>query len=84
MAPEAMDELMEVSRSTFLGCASSGYNVFKTLDAVTQSVLAGFHSGLAESESRARMAAPKITPARDSVSAVEAAKRDQTEPALAS
>ena len=43
MAPEDLDEALEVTRPTFLASAQSGYNVFATLDAVTQKVLRNFH-----------------------------------------
>ena len=43
MAREDLDEALEVSRPAFLSSAQSGYNVFATLDAVTQKVLRNFH-----------------------------------------
>ncbi|MBL9152143.1 MAG: GTPase domain-containing protein [Verrucomicrobiales bacterium] len=43
MAPEEMDEALGVTRPTYLACAGTGYNVFATLDAVTQKVLRDFH-----------------------------------------
>lgn len=43
MPPEEMDEALSVTRPTFLASAASGYNVFATLDAVTQKVLRDFH-----------------------------------------
>lgn len=43
MAPEELDHALGVTRPTFLASAKSGYNVFSTLDAVTQKVLRNFH-----------------------------------------
>lgn len=43
MPPEEMDEALGVTRPTYLACANQGYNVFATLDAVTQMVLRDFH-----------------------------------------
>lgn len=43
MSPEDLDEALEVARPSFLASAQSGYNVFATLDAVTQKVLRNFH-----------------------------------------
>lgn len=44
MRPEEMDEALGVARPSFLACAKSGYNVFATLDAVSQEVLRHFHT----------------------------------------
>ncbi|MCB1091577.1 MAG: hypothetical protein KDL87_08600, partial [Verrucomicrobiae bacterium] len=43
MRPEDMDEALGATRPSYLACANSGYNVFATLDAVTQTVLREFH-----------------------------------------
>ncbi len=42
--PELLDESLEVTQPSFLACATSGYQVFATLDRVTQQVLKGFHA----------------------------------------
>lgn len=41
--PEEMDEALNVTRPSFLSCAKTGYQVFATLDHITQEVLRGFH-----------------------------------------
>ena len=72
MRPEEMDEALRVTRPTFLACANSGYNVFATLDAVTQKVLRDFHHRrrlrvLREEESAAAsVAIPTSTPRQTS------------------
>lgn len=43
MSPHQMDEILEVNDPSFLTCATSGYQVFATLDAITQIVLKNFH-----------------------------------------
>tara|TARA_R110000850_G_scaffold9033_29_gene33401 strand:+ start:1014 stop:1667 length:654 start_codon:yes stop_codon:yes gene_type:complete len=51
--PVAFDEAFNVSSPSFLSCAVSGYQVFATLDWLTQRVLKGFHaSNTRRSESR--------------------------------
>lgn len=42
--PEFLDEMFEVTRSSYLACATSGYQVFATLDDLTGQVIKGFHS----------------------------------------
>lgn len=84
VTPEIMDELLGVRNSAYLACANSGYNVFRTLDAVTQAVLRDFHSGLAESKSRGKMAASRNAPPRNPAAAGRPAEGDRPETALAS
>jgi len=48
IAPDVFDEVLEVRTPSFLACATSGYQVFATLDWVTQQVLANFHSANSE------------------------------------
>ena len=43
MPPEDMDEMLRVTRPSFLACAKTGYQVFATLDHITQDVLRNFH-----------------------------------------
>ncbi|MEM6277928.1 MAG: GTPase domain-containing protein [Verrucomicrobiota bacterium] len=40
--PEELDELFQVTTGTFLACATSGYQVFATLDRVTRMILQEF------------------------------------------
>ncbi len=66
MRPEEMDEALGVTRPSFLACANRGYNVFATLDAVTQKVLRDFHYRrrlrlMREAENPAPVAAPRQT-----------------------
>lgn len=42
--PELFDEVFRVRTPSFLACATTGYQVFATLDYVTEQVLKGFHS----------------------------------------
>ena len=63
VSPEDLDEMLEVTVPAFLACASSGYNVFRTLDAVTQAVLHDFHSRLADSDSGSKVAVSHHAPA---------------------
>lgn len=44
MAPEEMDEALGVAGPSFLACALSGYQVFATLDWLTQQVVTRFHA----------------------------------------
>ena len=44
VAPQDMDEFLGVSAPSILSCAMSGYQVFATLDTITQIVLKNFHS----------------------------------------
>ena len=48
--PETLDELLEVSTASFLACATSGYQVFATLDAATKQVLQGFRNSIVSGE----------------------------------
>ena len=49
VTPDQLDDALEVKVPSFLACATSGYQVFATLDWVTQQVLANFHSASSES-----------------------------------
>lgn len=42
IAPDTLDELLEVTTPSFLSSAVSGYQIFATLDAVTRMILRGF------------------------------------------
>ena len=42
--PDRLDEMFGVRRASFLACATSGYQVFATLDDLTKQVIKGFHS----------------------------------------
>lgn len=44
LPPYEMDETLGVSTASLLSCATSGYQVFATLDTITQIVLKNFHS----------------------------------------
>jgi signal recognition particle receptor subunit beta len=50
--PEDLDDLLEVSTPSFLASAVSGYQIFATLDAVTQKILKGFELPPVEEETR--------------------------------
>ena len=50
VTPDLLDDALEVKAPPFLACAISGYQVFATLDWVTQQVLANSH--FASSEGR--------------------------------
>lgn len=74
VAPETLDDLLEIRSPAFLACANSGYNVFRTLDAVTQGVLRDFHSGLAEYDSGSKMADPENASVRKAATSQPAGK----------
>lgn len=44
ISPDILDEMFNVNRASFLACATSGYQVFATLDDLTKQVIKGFHS----------------------------------------
>tara|TARA_R110002096_G_scaffold23303_14_gene74273 strand:+ start:1126 stop:1776 length:651 start_codon:yes stop_codon:yes gene_type:complete len=46
--PEKLDELLGVRAPSFLSCATSGYQVFATLDWLTQQVMKDFHTSFAD------------------------------------
>lgn len=52
--PELFDEAFKVKTPSFLACATSGYQVFATLDYVTGKVLQGFHSSIVPERGRDR------------------------------
>ena len=43
LPPEEMDQYLHVSTASFLSCALSGYQVFSTLDYLTQILIKNFH-----------------------------------------
>ncbi|MDA7920836.1 GTPase domain-containing protein [Verrucomicrobiales bacterium] len=43
-SPDVMDQMFGVKRASFFACATSGYQVFATLDDLTKQVIKGFHS----------------------------------------
>ena len=49
--PEDLDEAFKVRGPSFLACAATGYQVFATLDYLSNQILKGFHASLADSES---------------------------------
>ncbi|MDB4657684.1 ADP-ribosylation factor-like protein [Verrucomicrobiales bacterium] len=57
IAPEDMDESLAVTCASFLACATTGYQVFATLDHVTQAVLKKFHESQTSIEGRDASAA---------------------------
>ncbi|MDF1741523.1 MAG: GTPase domain-containing protein [Verrucomicrobiales bacterium] len=61
--PDLFDEMFGVRRASFLACATSGYQVFATLDDLTKQVIKGFHSQAVRKEgsiggSRAKSGVP--------------------------
>jgi signal recognition particle receptor subunit beta len=44
ISPDILDEMFNVNRASFLVCATSGYQVFATLNDLTKQVIKGFHS----------------------------------------
>lgn len=48
--PHELDEMFRVTTPTFLASATSGYQVFATLDYVTQMILKGFSSQIVQKE----------------------------------
>lgn len=52
ISPEDLDEAFEVKSPSFLSSAVSGYQIFATLDAVTQQILQGFERPVVENEYR--------------------------------
>ncbi|MCL4105657.1 UNVERIFIED_CONTAM: hypothetical protein GTU68_023724 [Idotea baltica] len=63
MAPEDMDESLAITSASFLACATTGYQVFATLDHVTQAVLKKFHESKTAIEGRGA-GSTKPTPMR--------------------
>lgn len=62
--PEVLDELFDVSTGSFLACATSGYQVFATLDAVTKQVLQGFRTSIVSGEGDRRTRPIRSTEAK--------------------
>ncbi|MDF1754602.1 MAG: GTPase domain-containing protein [Verrucomicrobiales bacterium] len=52
MAPDFMDEMLNAQHPSFLTCALSGYQIFATLDHITQIVLKNFHSSAVNGRER--------------------------------
>lgn len=50
--PDLMDEILEVTDPAFLSCATSGYQIFATLDTITQIVLKNFHASTVNRQER--------------------------------
>ncbi len=62
VAPEDIDEALAITTPSFLACATTGYQVFATLDHVTQAVLKKFHEEQTKTEELA--VRRKVTPMR--------------------
>ena len=59
--PQELDETLKVKTPSFLASATSGYQVFATLDRVTQMILQGFSRQIVKEESRHGPPAPQRT-----------------------
>lgn len=54
--PAVLDEVLEVTSPSFLSCASTGYQIFATLDWTTRQVIKGFRRSIVTKNSHRRAA----------------------------
>jgi len=59
ISPDILDHMLKVNRPSFLTCATSGYQVFATLDDLTKQVIKGFHAQSVRREGRRALSLPK-------------------------